>query len=136
MIGVAPERAWKESIDREVKEHIIQLNTEDQLGEEGIDSKGSSLGQYRPFTVQVRTSLGLQVGHVDFRVTGEYWDSWKVRTTKNGFTILVDRNRYSELVNDLRFSEDHVGLTDQNLRFIGRMVRDKHIDYVRQRLLR
>lgn len=130
------DRAWFNAIDRKTKQLIIDLNTKEQLGEQGIDSKESSLGQYRPFTVEFRLSKGLQVGHIDFKVTGEYWGSWEIEVTKNALLINVDENRFSELVNDLGFSEDHVGLTPKNLAMVRTLIRDNYISYAKKQLLR
>ena len=127
--------AWIFSVDKGVQELIIKLNTEDQLGREGIDSLENSLGEYADFTVQMRSEQGLQVDHVDFKVTGEYWDSWRVTVTNKELIIKVDENRFNELVNELRFSEDHVGLTQANMSYVVDMIRENYIQYVRQQIL-
>jgi len=127
--------AWKFSIDQKVKQFIISLNTHEQLGDEGIDSLGNSLGDYRPFTVQVRSSLGLQTDHVDFKVTGDYWRSWEVEVTNDGMIIRVDEERFDELVNELRFSEDHVGLTDENWIRIQEMIKQNCVEYIKRQIL-
>lgn len=130
------EQAWYFAIDRGTQRLIIDLNTKNQLGQEGIDSLEDSLGQYAPFTVEFRLSKGLQVGHIDFKVTGEYWGSWKVRVTRRGLEITVDQNRFSELVNELRFSEHHVGLTERNWAIVTELIRANYQQYVKQTLLR
>jgi len=100
---------------REIKKLIIKLNTKVQLGDEGIDSQGKSLGEYAPFTIVKREDEGLQVRFIDFNFTGKYWKSWKV-SAKNGIIkIETDPARFDDLVNDLKFSEDHVGLTKKHL---------------------
>lgn len=129
------EEAWFYNIDFKTKNLIIELNTKDQLGRHGIDSTDNSLGEYAPFTVEFRLSEGLQVGHIDFKVTGEYWASWEVEVTANELIINVDLNRFNELVNELRFSEDHVGLTKTNMAKVQALIRENYISYVRQRLL-
>ena len=128
--------AWFDAIDKDTQKLIIDLNTEDQLGQQGIDSKENSLGQYRPLSVEIRMGLGLQVGHIDFKITGEYWGSWEIEVGKDEIIINVDENRFSELVNELNFSEDHVGLTPKNMAIIKKLIRDKYISYARKQLLR
>ena len=105
---------WFESMNEQVQDEIIRLNTEDQLGDKGIDALDRSLGEYAPFTVRVRSDLGLQTDHIDFKVTGEYWESWDTQVRRDVLVITVDDERYNELVNDLGFSPDHVGLTAGN----------------------
>ena len=126
---------WKKSVDKSVKETIINLNTTDQLGSKGIDSLGDSLGEYAPFTVNLRLEKGLQVGHVDFKVTGKYWASWKIKVTESEIIINVDESRFNELVNELRFSEEHVGLTDINFAIVKEMIRENYIKNARKQLL-
>ncbi len=106
--------AWFFVMDRDTKREIIRLNTNEQLGRYGIDSDEDSLGNYAPFTVQERTAMGLQTSHVDFKVTGDYWKSWRVRVTDKAWIIEVDPQRFDELVNELRFAPEHVGLTEEN----------------------
>jgi hypothetical protein len=127
-------KAWRLSTDRNTRQFIISMNTNEQLGEEGIDANDSSLGDYAPMTVQFRRSKGLQVGHIDFKVTGQYWRSWRVRVRSNELIIEVDKDRFTELVELLNFSEDHVGLTEENLDRLAEMIKRKYIDYVRRTL--
>ena len=114
-INLNEQQAFKFAVDDEVKKLIVHLNTVIQLGNSGIDSEVDSLGSYSPFTVDLRSSLGLQVNHVDFKVTGEYWGSWKVDVVGNDILINVNKSRFDELVLDLKFSDTHVGLTEENI---------------------
>lgn len=110
-------KAWFVVVDRKTQDEIIRLNTQEQLGNsgEGIDALGDSLGEYAPLTVSLRRAEGLQTDHVSFEFTGGYLRSWRVEVTSDAILIHVDGDRYKELVNDLRFSKDHVGLTDENI---------------------
>ncbi len=127
---------WIESIDEQVQDEIIRLNTEDQLGDKGIDSLDQSLGDYAPFTVRVRSSLGLQTDHIDFKVTGEYWESWDTEVRRDVLVITVNESRYDELVNDLGFSPDHVGLTIANWdKVIREYIQPNWVESVKKQLL-
>jgi len=128
-------KAWYYVLDKKAKQYIISLNTNEQLGEDGIDSEGRSLGEYAPFTVNFRRSKGLQVDHIDFHVTGEYWASWKVEVKDDSFIINVDQDRFNELVNELRFSPDHVGLTDFSIESLAQMLKVNYDTYIREQLL-
>lgn len=127
-------KAWVFAIDDGVQKKVIELNTEVQLGDDGIDSLGDSLGEYAPFTVNERSSLGLQTGHIDFKVTGDYWRSWRVNVTSNAIIITVDSSRFDELVNELSFAPEHVGLTETSLEVIRKMVLPKYQEYARREL--
>lgn len=67
-------------------------------------------------------------------MTGDYWDSWKVQVTSTQIIITTDPNRYNELVNELRFSPEHVGLTEENLEVIRTIVLPKYQEYARREL--
>jgi len=127
---------WIESMNEQVQDEIIRLNTEDQLGDKGIDSLDQSLGDYAPFTVRVRSSLGLQTDHIDFKVTGEYWESWDTEVRRDVLVITVNESRYDELVNDLGFSPDHVGLTIANWdKVIREYIQPNWVESVKKQLL-
>lgn len=128
-------KAWKSALDRQTQQFIISLNTNEQLGEDGIDSKGRSLGDYAPFTVNFRRSKGLQVDHIDFKVTGDYWASWRITVKNDHFLIDVDQARFTELVNLLRFSDEHVGLTEESIGRLQIMLREKYYEFIRAELL-
>lgn len=127
---------WFEAMDEQVQDEIIRLNTEDQLGDKGIDALDQSLGEYAPFTVRVRSSLGLQTGHIDFKVTGDYWESWNTQVRRDVIVITVNDERYNELVNDLDFSPDHVGLTTENWdKVIREYIKPNWVESVKKQLL-
>lgn len=126
--------AWKIAFDEKTKQFIISMNTHEQLGEEGIDSNSDSLGEYAPFTVQFRRSKGLQVDHIDFKQTGDYWRSWKVDVGRFDFSISVNDARFDELVNELRFSPDHIGLTDENMERLKEFILEKYVKYIEEEI--
>lgn len=126
--------AFEQAVDSEIKELIIQMNTREQLGELGVDSDSKDLGDYADFTIEERSKKGLQVGHIDFKVTGDYWRSWEVKVVGDVIEISVDKFRFDELVFDLRFSEKHVGLTDENLAELAGEMLERYRDYVIKKL--
>lgn len=127
-------KAFVFAVDSRVKKLIINLNTRNQLGEFGIDALGDSLGEYAPFTVQKRTELGLQTGHIDFKVTGDYWASWTVTVNREAITIVTDPQLFSELVNDLGFAPEHVGLTPDNLNKLTAVMLTRYQIYLNKQI--
>ena len=118
--------------DREVKELILDLLTNDQLGNtgEGIDGDGDSLGEYAAFTVDVRQALGLQTDHISFEQTGKYLRSFRVKPNLTGWEITQDDDRYNELVNELGFSETHNELTIENRNKVYPLIRVKYLKLI------
>lgn len=126
---------WLEAAnDPEVKQLVIDLNTKNQLGDEGIDSLSRSLGEYAPFTVNERSRKGLQTDHVDFKVTGDYWGSWNVSATKDAIIIDTDDARFEELVIELRFAPEHVGLTEDSKQKVSILLAEKYNTIMRRKL--
>lgn len=134
--NLSESKAFTQAVDRPVQQFIISMNTHEQLGEEGIDSNDRSLGEYAPFTVNFRRSKGLQVDFIDFKVTGQYWDSWRIEVKNDSIIIYTDQERFDELVNELRFSPDHVGLTEENKERLKDILRQKYAEFIRAELLR
>jgi hypothetical protein len=127
--------AFRFAVNEDAKKLIIHLNTVIQLGEHGIDSDETSLGSYAPFTVNERSALGLQTGHIDFKVTGEYWGSWSVTVVGDNIEINVNKERFDELVNELNFSGEHVGLTEENITILANRMLPRYREYAIKNIL-
>lgn len=100
------------------KELIIRLNTEDQLFDKGIDSKGRSLdsigGSYSPVTIEIKRSKGQRTDHITLKDTGDFYNTWDVIVSNDGFEptadpIKDDTNLFDE------WGDDITGLTDESL---------------------
>jgi len=124
----------------EVKSFIINLNTEEQLFEKGIDSTGNtltnSLGNtaYAPLTVKIKrtkSGKGSKVSNITLFMEGDYYKSHKVVISKRGFEITSDPNKettnlYTE------WGKDIVGLTDASLQKLIDFLLIKFIKYTRE----
>jgi hypothetical protein len=89
---------------------ITDLNKE-QL-RRGKKKDGSSLGTYRPFTIQERLKKGLQVSFVDLKFTGAFQDSMKVVLKGNSFDF-TSTDFKTDMLQD-RYGEIIFGLTPEN----------------------
>lgn len=127
--------AWIFSVDREVQNEIIRINTEEQLYEEGVDSLGRSLGDYSVFTIQEKRSKGQRYDHVTLKDTGDFYDSFTVRVTNDGWTQDADdSSKYDEPLFEV-WGIDVLGITDENMKYIKEMIVDNYIKYVTRELL-
>lgn len=127
--------AWIFSVDREVQNEIIRINTEEQLYEEGVDSLGRSLGDYSVFTIQEKRSKGQRYDHVTLKDTGDFYDSFTVRVTNDGWTQDADdSSKYDEPLFEV-WGIDVLGITDENMKYIKEMIIDNYIKYVTRELL-
>lgn len=132
--NLSSSEAFRFAVNEDIEKFIIHINTVIQLGDLGIDSDSESLGDYAPFTVELRSLAGLQVDHVDFKVTGDYWRSWTVNVVGDYIEINVNKERFNELVNELKFSEKHVGLTDENISILADKMLPRYIKYVTDKI--
>lgn len=127
--------AWIFSVDKEVQDEIIRLNTEDQLEEEGIDSLGRSLGDYSLFTVAMKRAEGQRYDHVTLKDTGRFHDSFTVRVTGDGWIQDADDTSfYDEPLFEV-WGIDVLGITDENMKYIKEMIVENYIKYVTRELL-
>lgn len=118
-----------------MKEFIIQMNTEDQLEEEGVFSDGTPTGDYSPLTVFIKRQKGQRFDHITFKDTGDFYDSFRVEVDKNGFTIdangqvSADRNLFQF------YGENIAGLTRENMDYLVEELTKKYIEIIKHELL-
>ena len=98
----------------DTQDYIIELNTKDQLFDDGIDSLGSELGDYTPYTKQIKSEKGQRYDHITLNDTGEFYKSFKVVPSKKGFKITANPNKDDTNLFQ-EFGVDIVGLTKENV---------------------
>lgn len=102
---------WKRN---DTQDYIIELNTEEQLYDKGIDSKGNDLGEYSPYTKQIKSEKGQRFDHITLKDTGEFYKSFVVKPNKKGFKITANPNKDdTDLFRE--FGVDIVGLTKESV---------------------
>ena len=103
--------------DNDIQELVIELNTENQLLEKGIDSQGKSLvsigGAYAFATVAIKKRKGQETDFVTLKDTGAFYESFEVVPGKTSFTIEANTFKQGVDLQD-RWGEDIVGLTEQS----------------------
>jgi hypothetical protein len=117
------------------KRLVIQLNTEgkptSQLFELGEDSEGRDLGEYSPFTKELKKLKGQRIDHITLKDTGDFYASFIVRPFKGGFTI--DADPIKDDTNLFReYGEDILGLNDDNLQIIINFYKDAILESLEQ----
>ena len=112
--------AWIFSVDKDVQEEIIRINTEEQLYEDGVDSLGLN---------------GQRYDHVTLKDSGDFYDSFTVRVTNDGWTQDADdSSKYDEPLFEV-WGIDVLGITDENMKYIKEMIIENYIKYVTRELL-
>ncbi|MFM7856693.1 MAG: hypothetical protein ACKO96_33400, partial [Flammeovirgaceae bacterium] len=120
---------------KDLRDEIIRLNTENQLFEEGIDSEGRDLGEYRPFTIEVKRKTGLPWDHVTLFQTGEFYASFRVTYDANGFSIDANGDKPDKNLFDV-YGDNVLGLTSFNMERIKTVILQYYVKYVEETLFR
>ena len=120
----------------EVRKFILNLNTNDQLFNKGIDSQNRSLGIYTPFTVNDKQQRGVPVPsdfHITLFDTGQFYSTFVIIPGKDFFEI--DANPIREDTNLFeQYGEEIVGLNDENLQKVIDLFRETISLRVREQL--
>lgn len=127
-------------VDPAFKKLIIELNTNDQLYNKGIDSLGRELGNYSPATIEGTKNFpgkiekGQRYDHITLNDTGKFYESFKV--TLKGTEIIITAQTLKEDTDLLKeWGEEILGLTNENLQRVIDKAREILVPKVREYLL-
>lgn len=103
---------------KESEDLAISLNTDDQLGEKGIDSKGNELPKpYAPFTVDFKKAFGSGFGSITDHITlfgeGNFHKGWIMDARRFPVTFYSTDSKAGDLSKE--WGKDIFGLTKQNI---------------------
>lgn len=122
---------FKKVLDRpEIKRKIIELNTERQLGDEGIDALGNILGFYSIATEFLSGGRKKQGDPYTLNDTGAFWASFEVQVYQGHISINAKGQKEDDNLFD-KFGIDILGLTDQNLQLLIEDAKEYYIEYYR-----
>jgi hypothetical protein len=78
---------------------------------------------------------GQRYDHVTLKDTGDFYDSFTVRVTNDGWIQDADdSSKYDEPLFEV-WGIDVLGITDENMKYIKEMIVDNYIKYVTRELL-
>lgn len=114
---------------------IIDLNTIDQLYNQGVDSRGRSLGDYTAYTKSLKQAKGQRTDHITLKDTGEFYNSFRIILNGNALQIIADpikedTNLFQE------FGIDIVGLTEDSMSVVTTKALQLIKPYIKQQLLK
>jgi hypothetical protein len=115
--------------DEDFQRFIIDLNTEGQLFEQGIDSLGASLGEYTDFTKAVKKAKGQRLDHITLEDTGEFYESFALKVQNGGFLIVADGQKEDANLFE-RYGDEILGLTDESLQIVIDAIKEKIIPII------
>lgn len=100
-----------------VKQMIIEMNTNDQLFKKGVDSNGVSLmdigGDYSFVTKDMKSRNNQPYDHITLKDTGDFYKSWNVKILADTIFIEADTIKDGDDLQQ-RWGNDILGLTDES----------------------
>jgi hypothetical protein len=119
-INISPNKLMQEALNNtSIQQEVLDLNRIGQLYDEGIDSKGVSLGEYSPATIQGTSNFkgkiekGQRYDHITLNDTGEFYESFRFKNEKDGFVIEADTLKDGMDLAD-SFGKEIIGLTNDS----------------------
>jgi len=125
---------WLFVIDKTVQDEIIRLNTEDQLEEDGIDSKNRKLGDYTVYTKDLKRQKGQRIDHITLKDTGAFYESFRVLVNKSGITIIADDSSKYDVPLTKSFGLDILGLTEDNKEWLHDFLIERYHEFIKREL--
>lgn len=102
---------------RENEAIIVEMNSEDQLYEKGINREGVSIASfapYSPITIQIKREKGQPTNRVTLRDEGDFHYSFFIEFREDSFKIVADDWKTKQLI--AGYGETILGLTDENFK--------------------
>ena len=97
-----------------VQDYIIQLNTGEQLYNQGVASNNKEIGQYAESTKVSKRRKGLISDHITLKDTGDFYNTFQVFIEGDEFELQADPIKGTVNLYQ-KYGTDIVGLTDQSL---------------------
>ncbi len=125
---------------RTIKELIVFLNTEDQMGQQHVDSKGlylfNRIAERTTYAFSAKNKRKGRAGkRYEIRDTEEYWRSFIVRIGYGVITIESDPDKPGGNIEEM-FSPYLEGLTPENMEVLIKQALEFFIKWYREYLLR
>lgn len=93
---------------------ILDLNVEDQLFQQGIDSEGQAITPgYAPLTISIKRQKGQPTDRVTLRDTGYFHRSFQISYGNDAFGIYATDPKSQKL--ERKYGSEIFGLTDDSL---------------------
>lgn len=106
---------WMQEIVKRYEAEICDMNSEDQLFEQGVNRVGVSISDYAPYqpkTIEIKQIKGQPYDRVTLRDTGDFHASFFIEADDKGFTIKASDDKAEHL--EKKYGRQIFGLTDTN----------------------
>lgn len=96
--------------------YIVDMNTEEQLFEEGINNLGVKISDYQAYshvTVSIKRMKNQPANRVTLRDTGDFHSSFYIFVGNEQFEIKASDSKTSDLIK--KYGRQILGLTNENI---------------------
>lgn len=96
--------------------YIIDMNTEEQLFEQGVNNLGVKISDYQPYaayTIEVKKVMGQPTNRVTLRDTGDFHSSFYITVNDQQFEIRASDSKTEDLIK--KYGRQILGLTKENI---------------------
>lgn len=138
---LSPNQLMSQALDDQTMQaQILDLNTESQLYERGIDADSKSLGGYAPFTIEYKETIAGQMGNdtrtanVTLKDTGEFYRSFRFVKAADGFHIEADTEKDGGVDLAYLYGPKILGLTNESRQQIIPDIRERMLAIAREKI--
>lgn len=107
---------WVQQIIYDNEAYIVDLNAEEQLYEQGVNSLGVSISDYAPYspvTIEIKKAKGQPTNRITLRDEGDFESSFFLEVGQNQFEIKASDWKTEELIK--KYGRQILGLTNENI---------------------
>ena len=137
-------RKFKDILSEELKDEImkhedviVQMVARDQLYEQGVEGRGISIMDYRPYTartIKIKQKKGQPYDRVTLRDTGEFHSSLHVEFDDEGFYVTSTDDKAKYLL--ARYGKTIFRLTNENFtELLRNYIRPELKEKLKERIL-
>lgn len=112
--------------DKQIQAQILDLNTNNQLFEKGVDIFGNDLGDYANTTKQYKQITGQRYDHITLNDTGDFYKSFRFDNQKTAFKISADTIKNGDDLQNM--FPNIIGLTDESKEEVISLVKEPFVD--------
>jgi hypothetical protein len=116
--------------EQSIKDEIIRLIQQEQL-QKGIDGNGDIMGYYSLFTEWITYGSKQEGDPYTLEDTGAFYNSMFVKIGNDYFIVDADGQKDDENL-FVKFGEDIIGLTDENIENLAQIVAQKYVEWFLQ----
>ena len=124
--------------EQDLEDLIIELNTQNQLFDQGQDSEGVRLevigGKYADSTIAQKQTDGLPFDKVTLFDTGAFYDSFEIVYKNESIVIEADTIKKDDDLRD-RWGDNIIGLNKENIEKVIFFIRPLFVEFVLDYLL-